>query len=70
MGNLKITLYSEDEDFKKGDIIKTSLENSDFIQGLLIGKVFDIKIESTYQNILIEPFFNFNQLSNVLLIIE
>lgn len=70
LGNLKITLYSEDEYFKQGDIIKTSLENSDYIQGLLIGKVKDIKIESTYQNILIEPFFNFSSLSNVLLIME
>ncbi|MDD4122952.1 MAG: rod shape-determining protein MreC [Candidatus Pacebacteria bacterium] len=70
LGNLIITLYSEDEYFKQGDIIKTSLENTDFVQGLLIGKVSQIKIESTYQNIIIEPFFKFANLSNVMLIIE
>jgi len=71
-GFLKLTLYSNPEQFQIGDVLVTSLENKDFLQGLLVGKITSITATdvTAQKNIFIEPFFKLPFINTVYVITD
>lgn len=69
-GLLTLKFYPENSQFDINDVFITSNENKDFIQGLLVGKIKNIRPTSisNQKNIIIEPFFELPRLQNVFVI--
>lgn len=69
-GFLTIKFYPEKSKLNINDVFATSSENKDYIQGLLVGKIKDIKSTplTTQKSIVLEPFFELPKLQNVFVI--
>jgi len=69
-GFLKLTLFSDPSKFKIGDSLVTSLDNKEFLRGLLVGKISNIVFQKSLNqpDIFIEPFFKLPYLNIVYVI--
>lgn len=69
-GFLKLNLFAQADKFKMNDPLVSSLENKDYIRGLLVGKITNIIYTKTLVNpdIFVEPFFKLPYLDKVYII--
>lgn len=72
-GNFRLKLLPPLADIKDGDVLVTSVENSDFIGGLLVGQLKEIKSSPNVElekRFIVKPFLNQKQFSEVLVITD
>ncbi len=69
-GFLKLTLFSDASKFKIGDPLVTSLDNKEFLRGLLVGQISNIVSQQSLNkpDIFIDPFFKLPYLNTVYII--
>ncbi len=69
-GFLKLTLFSDANKFKMNDPLVSSLENKEYLRGLLVGKISNIVKSKTLvePDIFIEPLFKLPYLDKVYII--
>ncbi len=69
-GKIRVKMIGKDADIKEGDEIVTSRSSNNFLQGISIGYVSDIKMASDNltKTALLTPTVNFNHLQEVLII--
>jgi len=69
-GFLKLNLFTETSKFNMNDPLVSSLENKEYLRGLLVGKISNIVHSKTLAqpNIFVEPFFKLPYLDKVYVI--